>query len=210
MRKTKCHFWVPFHFIQLRFFRGGGGGSEAGAPGHRTHRSDPRSSGLKQRGEKSATPPCVKAARRSLPPSSSKPVTEKKFCVCGYKPAAASRFCGLLNVLAVAPVPPRSLRSVEARRAAGSRARPLRRASWRTHPGISQPASSACCSFICSLSHLFYFWIIFRKPPKTKTKNKKTWRWIFGPSGGGGDKNLVSESLCISNTDDTDRYFSYT
>lgn len=28
MRKTKCHFWVPFHFIQLRFFGGEGAGAK--------------------------------------------------------------------------------------------------------------------------------------------------------------------------------------
>lgn len=118
--------------------------------------------------------------------------------MCGYKPAAASRFCGLLNVLAVAPVPPRSLRSVEARRAAGSRARPLRGASWRTHPGISLPASSACCLFICSLSHLFFFWDYFQKTPQNK--NKKTWRWIFGSSGGGGGTKISCLTVSVSAT----------
>lgn len=45
-------FLGPFSLHSATIFRGGGGGSEAGTPGHRTHRSDPRSSGLKQRGEK--------------------------------------------------------------------------------------------------------------------------------------------------------------
>lgn len=66
---------------------------------------------------------------------------------------------------------------------------------------------AACSSARSHISS--FFGIIFRKPPKTKTK-KLGGGFLDRVEGGGGDKNLVSDSLCISNTDDTDRYFSYT
>lgn len=115
----------------------------------------------------SAKPPCVKAARRSQ-----KLEREKKKVLCvGIHPLLllchTARMCihRLLNALAVAPVPPRSLRSMETRRAPGSRARPLRGASWRIHPPEYRCLLALRAAFfICSLS--FYFWIIFRKKKK--------------------------------------------
>lgn len=112
---------------------------------------------------KSATHPCVKAAQRSR-----KPEREKKVLCVGIQPLLllcyTARMCihRLLNALAVAPVPPRSLRSVETRRAPGSRARPLRGASWRNQtPGIS--LSDKLCGQVFHLLSLVLFLDYFQK-----------------------------------------------
>lgn len=134
----------------------------------------------------SAKPPCVKAARRSQ-----KLEREKKKVLCvGIHPLLllchTARMCihRLLNALAVAPVPPRSLRSMETRRAPGSRARPLRGASWRIHPPEYRCLLALRAAFFHLLS-LILFLDYFQK------KKKKTWRWIFGSRG----ENLVSDCL---------------
>lgn len=130
----------------------------------------------------SAAPPCVKAALRSP-----KPEREKKVLCVVIHPLLllcyTVRMCihRLLNALAVAPVPSRSLRSVETRRAPGSRARPLRGASWRKHPPEYRCLIALRAGFSSDLSRSIFG--LF--------SGKKTWRWIFGSRG----ENLVSDCL---------------
>lgn len=61
---------------------------------------------------------------------------------------------------------------------------------------------------LLALTSLLFLGLFSENPPKQKQKNLEVDFWIEWR--GGGDENLVSDSLCISNTDDTDRYFSYT
>lgn len=98
----------------------------------------------------------------------------------------AVRMCihRLLNALAVAPVPLRSLRSVETRRApVAERVLPAELGGETNNPGIS--LSDQLCGKGFHLLSLSLFLDYFQG-------KKKTWRWIFGSRG---EKNLVSDCL---------------
>lgn len=83
----------------------------------------------------------------------------------------------LLNALAVAPVPPRSLRSVEARRTPGSRARFLRGASWRNHPPEYRCLIAQRAGFSSALSRSNFG--LFSEKQKNR-KNLEVDFWIEG------------------------------
>lgn len=127
----------------------------------------------------------VRKSRSGIPKARKR---EKVFCA-RTQPllllSHAVRMCihRLLNALAVAPVPPRSLRSVETRRApVAERVLPAELRGEINNPGIS--LSDQLCGKVFHLLSLILFLDYFQ--------GKKTWRWIFGSRG---EKNLVSDCL---------------
>ena len=127
----------------LKAFSKGLGGEKAAEQepvDNQTHRSDPRSTGLNSVEKK-----CDTSVRKKPLGDPQKPDREQKVLCVDLRPSlllcytARKCFHWLVDALAVAPVPSRSLRSVEKRAGLpGSRARPLRGAPWRNQPvGIS-------------------------------------------------------------------------
>lgn len=155
----------------------------------------------------------------SVRKSRSEPRKErKKFCVSVYSRCcfSAQNKQGSYRVrmcMALAPVPPRLLRSVGTHWAPGSRARPVRGASWRDQPPHQHHhhhPEYRClivlrAGFICSLS--FYFWITFRK--KTQ-KNLEVDFWIEG--GKSRVRLFTTASLCqqLGSRDNTNRFILHT
>lgn len=113
--------------------------------------------------------------------------------VCRSLPLCfTARMCihRLLNALAVAPVPPRSLRSVGNAQGSRCRARILRGGFVeRSPPGISLCDSSAGRSHLLSLVlFLDYF------------QKKKTWRWMFGSRGEKSRARVFTTGSSISSS----------
>lgn len=153
----------PLKAISKGFF-GGGKAAEQEPVDNQTHRSDPRSTGLNSVEKK-----CDTSVRKKPLGDPQKPDREQKVLCVDLQPSLllfyTARTCihRLVDALAVAPVPSRSLRSVENAQGSPVAERVLS-AELR---GEINPPEYRCVDKLCGAGFSsaplpFYFWIIFR------------------------------------------------